>query len=72
MWEFISPWVVVVRIYFSMKLVACEILFLSVLFCGRLFIHGFFCEAGFYLYSAAAYASDVLDDVPTCPIMHYF
>jgi len=30
------------------------------------------CEAGFHIYSAAAKASDVLDDVATCPSVHYF
>jgi len=50
-----------------MKLVAFESLFLCVLFCWSLFLPCFFCEAGFYLYFAAAYASDVLDDVSTCP-----
>ena len=56
------------RIYFSLKLVACENLFLSILFCGSLFLSWFFCEAEFYLYFAVAYAYDV----PTCPIMYFF
>jgi len=60
-----------VRNYFSLKSVACEGLFLSVLFCGSLFLLGFFCEVGFYLYSAV-YASDVFGDVPTCTIMHSY
>ena len=45
--------------------------YFSVLFCGSLFLPGFFCKAGFYLYSAV-YASDVLGDVPICTIMHYY
>jgi hypothetical protein len=46
----------IVRIYFSLKLVAC----------GSLFLSGFLCEAGFYLYSAV-YASDVLGKASTEP-----
>jgi len=45
-------WHPIVRIYFSLKLVACESLFLSVLFCESLFLAWFLCEVGFYLYSA--------------------
>jgi hypothetical protein len=51
----------IVRIYFSLKLVAC----------WSLFFPGFLCEAGFYLYSAV-YASDVLGNASTCPTMHYY
>lgn len=59
------------RIYFSLKLVACENSFLSVLFCGNLFLPWFVFEAGFYLYSTDVYASDVLGDVPMY-LVHYF
>ena len=50
-----------VRVYFSQAIL-----------CGSLFHPWFFCEAGFYLYSAAVYASDVLGNVPTCPNMQYY
>jgi len=61
----------IVRINFSLKLVAFESLFLSVLFCGSLFLPGFFYESDFYLYPSVAFASDVLGDVSMF-IVHYF
>jgi len=45
-----------------------ESLFLSVEFISP----DTFCEAGFHIYFAAANVSDVLDDVSTCPSVHYF
>jgi len=54
---FLHPFV---RIYFSLKLVIC---------CS-LFLPWFFCEAGFYLYSAM-YAFVVLEHVPMF-LVHYF
>ena len=54
-----------------LKLVSCESLFLTVLFCGSLLLPWCFCVAGFYRYFAVAYASDVLGVVPTF-LVHYF